>query len=457
MTTDAGRVRVRRGFRRVAVAIVVVLLPVAAWNLWDYIEARRLAGLVDEIKRRGEPVEVPAEKFGDFERPENAAPYYDAAAAILDRRELYGSTGINSTLYHRPQDRVTAMTRVREWLQQNAEAERLLDIATDREFMGFRPGSRDSLSSDRMSGLARLAALRAAERADAGDGNSAARAMYVQLRVARTMQPEAWTSDFAAYSVERALQEIGPVLEANAGEQALDRLQQAIVAQDRDAGIEASALQLRAQLIASMWDHSRDWYGRPRVRFNADRPIDPLIYHVSRPWFAHRLNGEIKVMNRAVEQARKAWPERLHFEGPDAPPRPPGRFLGIFSLDYPAGVLRYLNHHRARGLGRMLAYVRTSAPAIALMRYRAAHGGALPATLDALVPGYLPKVPVDPFSGHPVRFKALGDGFVVYSLGANETDEGGTTRIEEKQRVANARSSRDPLDYGVHVRLTAPR
>src|SRR5687767_13986329 len=193
MTTDAGRVRVRRGFRRVAVAIVVVLLPVAAWNLWDYIEARRLAGLVDEIKRRGEPVEVPAEKFVYFERPENAASYYDAAAAILDRRELYGSTGINSTLYHRPQDRVTAMTRVREWLQQNAEAERLLDVATDREFMGFRPGSRDSLSSDRMSGLARLAALRAAERADAGDGNAAVRAMYVQLRVARTMQPEAWT------------------------------------------------------------------------------------------------------------------------------------------------------------------------------------------------------------------------------------------------------------------------
>lgn len=453
MTTSTEAPRPRHRFRRVAIVAFILLVPVAAWSMWDYIEARRLAGLAREIQSRGEPVEVAPEKFGDFERAENAARYYDAAAALLDRRDLYGSQGINAVLYHKTQDRVAALQRVRGWLDQNSEAERLLDVATDREFLGFRPGSRDSLSSDRMSGLARLAALRAAERADAGDGDRAARAVFVQLRVARTMQPDGWASDFAYYSVERALQDIGPVLEAGPGDAALVKLQQAAAAYDRDNAIEIVSQRLRAEMIASMWDQSREWYGRPKVRFRPDSAIDPLVYHVSRPWFAHRLNAEIRVLNRAVEQSRKPWPERLHFEGPDQPPRLRGGFLGIFNVDHPAGVLRYLTRHRARGIGRMLAYVRTSAPAIAIMRYRAANRGSLPATLDALVPAYLPKRPIDPFSGQPVKFKPLDDGFVVYSVGMNEKDDGGNTNIQEKARVANARSDRDPLDCGVRVTL----
>jgi len=50
--------------------------------------------------------------------------------------------------------------------------------------------------------------------------------------------------------------------------------------------------------------------------------------------------------------------------------------------------------------------------------------GRRPATLDELVPGYLPAVPPDPFDGAPFRYNAaLG---VVYSVGKSLTDHGGT-------------------------------
>jgi hypothetical protein len=213
-------------------------------------------------------------------------------------------------------------------------------------------------------------------------------------------------------------------------------------------------VRLRAALIASLWDHNREWYGRPRVRFTSGNPIEPLVYHVSRPWFAHRLNAEIRVMNRAVEQARKPWPERLHFEGPDAPPSAPGRLLFLFRFDHPAAVIRYVNRYQARGIGRMLACVRTSLAAIGVARHQRKSAGALPRTLDELVPAYLSNMPIDLFSGRPVRYQSIDDGFAVYSLGTNEKDDGGKTRIEAKQRVAAARAERDPLDFGVEVKLT---
>jgi hypothetical protein len=64
---------------------------------------------------------------------------------------------------------------------------------------------------------------------------------------------------------------------------------------------------------------------------------------------------------------------------------------------------------------------------VALLRYRADHSR-FPNSLAALAPKYLPAVPVDPFGlGQPLRYKPLDGGkrFLLYSVGANQTDEGG--------------------------------
>ncbi len=79
------------------------------------------------------------------------------------------------------------------------------------------------------------------------------------------------------------------------------------------------------------------------------------------------------------------------------------------------------------GLALRLVGVRTL---IAIERYRRANG-AEPADLAALVPGFLPTLPIDPFSDQPLRYTrfAAPDGsgrtFLLYSVGADGQDNAG--------------------------------
>ncbi len=56
--------------------------------------------------------------------------------------------------------------------------------------------------------------------------------------------------------------------------------------------------------------------------------------------------------------------------------------------------------------------------------YKNTHG-VFPENLAALVPDILDAVPVDPFTGNPLVYKVQPGGFILYSLGSNEKDDGG--------------------------------
>ncbi|HUA66509.1 MAG TPA: hypothetical protein VME24_11715 [Alphaproteobacteria bacterium] len=75
--------------------------------------------------------------------------------------------------------------------------------------------------------------------------------------------------------------------------------------------------------------------------------------------------------------------------------------------------------------------------AIALKRWHLKHGD-YPATLDALVPKYLPAVPLDPVDGKPLRYRRKADGtFLLYSVGPNGVDDGGNPALEKGAKSAN--------------------
>jgi len=64
--------------------------------------------------------------------------------------------------------------------------------------------------------------------------------------------------------------------------------------------------------------------------------------------------------------------------------------------------------------------------ACALERYRLAHGE-YPKTLDALAPQFNETLPHDVINGQPLHYRRADDGqFVLYSVGWNEKDDGGT-------------------------------
>ncbi len=71
--------------------------------------------------------------------------------------------------------------------------------------------------------------------------------------------------------------------------------------------------------------------------------------------------------------------------------------------------------------------MRNARTALAIQRYRLA-AGRLPDALTDLVPTYLDAVPTDPFDGKDLRYEKLGIGFVVYSVGQDLRDDGGTEK-----------------------------
>ena len=73
--------------------------------------------------------------------------------------------------------------------------------------------------------------------------------------------------------------------------------------------------------------------------------------------------------------------------------------------------------------------------ACALERYRIANGN-YPETLDVLVPQFIEKLPHDIVGGQPLKYQRTTDGkFLLYSIGWNETDDGGQVMRDKKGEV----------------------
>jgi hypothetical protein len=61
--------------------------------------------------------------------------------------------------------------------------------------------------------------------------------------------------------------------------------------------------------------------------------------------------------------------------------------------------------------------------------------GNYPTTLDALSPKFLEKIPLDVCTGQPMKYRRIDDGkFLLYSVGWNEKDDGGTV-VMDKQKT----------------------
>jgi hypothetical protein len=449
--TESGQ-RVRPAVRRAGIIAVIVLLPMALWSAWDYVEARRFARLVGSIKARGEPISTYRPTDPRVDSADNAARYYDAAGALLDRQDLYGLGGIAQGFRDGTTDRAALMARTRTWLDRNGEAERLLALGGAREFLGYRPGTEYNYRTDRMAGLGVLAGFRAYERANAGDGDGAARALIEAVKAARAI--ELRTFNFRSHAVFRALRNLDPVLAARPGIAALGDLQAAFQEHDRDAAIEDATLASRAYLIENFWDDARQWYARSALRANS--VAEAVTRLVMRPWAANRLYAELTRVNAFVEKARRPWPERLLLdERPRAAERTPS---GAFRQRDAFRIIADTIPSEAQGLGRTIARVRSACAAIAIERFRASGGGIPPTALADLVPTYLPAVPVDPFSGEPIMYVRRPDGYVVYSLGRDLKDDGGAVEGDAGPWGSlDMERSGQPADLGFRVTLSEER
>ena len=100
---------------------------------------------------------------------------------------------------------------------------------------------------------------------------------------------------------------------------------------------------------------------------------------------------------------------------------------------------------------RYHAEMRALVAALAAERYRVATNR-WPENLDALVPTYLPAVPLDPGTGLPLKLKRLPEGLMIYGVGGDGHDHGGNvgaqafdaTRIDRGVRLWDVEKRRQP-------------
>lgn len=88
---------------------------------------------------------------------------------------------------------------------------------------------------------------------------------------------------------------------------------------------------------------------------------------------------------------------------------------------------------------------RLAATALALKLFAAEHGGQLPANLSELIAsGYLPSIPIDPLSNHePVRYLPTLPHPMVYSVGQDMKDDGGSLEMPEKSESFRRMRAKD--------------
>lgn len=93
---------------------------------------------------------------------------------------------------------------------------------------------------------------------------------------------------------------------------------------------------------------------------------------------------------------------------------------GACLLELSGGYSRYLaiddRHRVQQDLARLH---------VALALHRVRNGG-YPSSLDQLVPNELDELPEDPFKSEPYAYRLTENGFLLYSLGTNGIDDGGS-------------------------------
>ena len=81
---------------------------------------------------------------------------------------------------------------------------------------------------------------------------------------------------------------------------------------------------------------------------------------------------------------------------------------------------------------------------LALKAYKTKYGS-YPENLKQLVPGILPSLPLDPFTGKDFIYRKEGKGFIVYSVGRNLKDDGGVSSVKKRRSSDYYQSGRKDI------------
>jgi hypothetical protein len=472
MTQTREQSNVRPSLRRLLIVAVIVLVPLTAHAVWDQIEATRMSRAVRAIQQRGEPVNMAAQRRPlENEQQRDASRLYFAAAVLaapnapqaLPRQPREGSfptAAVAAALRALAQFPPTEARQdprfadIESIVESARPALTVLDLATPLDFERFAP-ERPSYSyavSDLFK-LAAICSLRTDVSALRGDASAAAASQLSSVRLLRTLTgTSSWFVPQTTGSLQLLLERTDP------DEAALLRVQQAYEPIAREDGAADALMDRRAVMLESLWPHSS---GRPSwvQRVGPTRGPAPASFVLLRPWLTHQAIATLQRFDDAIALARQPWPQKLKAIEEWQQKNPPvarqpfgsGSVIPRWGFGYSdalAGLDRDLTL-----AGERLAANRVAVVALAVERYRRSHGAALPQALDVLIPDYLAAVPIDPFDGARLRFSRAADGYTIYSVGADQEDDGGKVGEWAPDLLQRRRDTSGPPDIGIQIRV----
>jgi len=269
---------------------------------------------------------------------------------------------------------------------------------------------------------ARLLALEAHVRAHRGDPNGAAESILAMLAAGESLRDEPiLVSQLVRIAVQGiasgTLEKLLP--RAQFSEADLVRLQARFQGLNCDEGMLRALMGDRVMGLEGMLALMSSPGGGPRG-------LAGLL--ITRD---HLVQAYLESMDEVIAAARQPLPGRLdEVDALEAEMKQFVKTAGpIAKLRklMPALALPAIQAYVTAG-ARANATAQVTATAIAAHRWRLKHGK-LPPGLETLVPEFLLAVPLDPFDGKPLRWVIKGDELVVYSIGHNRVDDGGTRQV----------------------------
>jgi len=450
----------RRSLRRpLAIVFCLLVSPIAAFVIWGRVEAARLNRALDALEARHEPLDVDKlDPRPSTEEQRQASHLYAQAGRLVGEAAGSRLTPVGKTIEELcelpPGDRGRAerIAALRKIEATYAEVLNLLDRASALDAAGWddadRP-RRQSLAAlgPRSAGIVNL--VRIGRLACTGDGEGAAAALLATLRVSRVLPP----SFFGSLPVQTAHSLRSLLTLTSPSGRSLEALQKEYESRADEHAVEKRVLYTRAWWLS--YTLPGDFSEPPPGFFDRRvNPVEALVTALARPARDRRTRVDLAEFEEAIEAARQPWPAK--FEAAAALSRkypasaPPSRRGFVESLVRPFGGLRAgLNlDGTVWNAAEALARTRASAGALAIARYRLAHGGALPGSLGELVPAYLAAPLIDPYTGSELKYQHFGANYRVYSVGINRQDDGGVW--DQRSDLQTSRRG-DPKDVGIAV------
>ena len=420
---------------RLRLVSAVLVFVIVCYVVWDQAEQRALARDIDAIAARGEPITVADITGADTSERHDAARIYAAAAErfrAMPQELTFRLPRLDLDTTGQPALDLVSLERQ---YRPDAPALQLVDQATPLDFNGFGDVAPD-MDSSTMASLNYLAALRADFFSIHGKGDEAARALVPCVRLWRTVSP------FLRYQVSsRILGSLRILLRrAEPGAAALSELSSSLSALPEDDEVAQQTMLQRARFIDSFREPQRGL-------------TEQLAARVMRPYLTRLRRQRLLNYEEALAIGRDSWPRKFvransvqsqYAETWRRRGRPtlfqrlvPPEGLGIMSLGTTAA-------------GIDLAARRVLVATLAVERYRRDHAGAIPPSLQSVVPAYLASVPLDPFSGDPLTYKPDASGYLLYSLDVNLKNDGGALYGFGSRRQLMPRGG-EVRDLGVRV------